>query len=135
MYFSVMLKCALIAINLLQKDYCICVAGDVTHCLFLAWWKERQKMSIPIQLILKNYKNPFNKSFAELCQYFLTQMGYKAIFNIKLDIESGYKARTPANIASTLVIMNVLPYILFLFLWWGDTSLFHRIYSAILLVK
>lgn len=76
MHLSVMLKYALIVINPLQQGDCICVAGDVTCWLFLAWWKDRQKISAPRGRIkiLKNLQNPFIRHFAELCWYFLAQI-------------------------------------------------------------
>lgn len=76
MHLSVMLKCALIVINPLQQGDCICVAGDVTHWLFLVWWKDRQKISAlrGLMKILKNLWKSFIRLFSWIGWYFLAQI-------------------------------------------------------------
>lgn len=89
MHLSVMLKCALIVINPLQQGDCICVAGDVTHWLFLVWWKERQKISAlrGLMKILKNLWKSFIRLFSWIVLVFSgTNISYKNVFSITQDI-------------------------------------------------
>lgn len=89
MHLSVMLKCALIVINHLQQGDCICVAGDVTHWLFLVWWKHRQKISAlrGLMKILKNLWKSFIRLFSWIVLVFSgTNICYKKVFNITQDI-------------------------------------------------